>query len=438
MHIPDARKKKYKGLREKNFIFYHRKEGCSYYDQYQAYLDADVIIFNSAKYKIETALDRRPETDVEIIDEADEFLDSFSSQQDLNLTRLSSSLTSVVPEDPDAKMAVDEIIELLKLEEKNKTALGVDENKIYHIKETKMDKVLRLFIKNPELEVELALDEINYGNKAVEVAREFREFLEDTYMTFKRRENDLYASFVTTNLSRKFKEIVDKSKALVLMSGTLHSESVLRNVFGIENFKIVEAEGYQQGTIEIHRTGKEIDCRYSNFSSKKHSREQYLLALANSIEKAKKPVLVHVNSFEDLPSEQEMQNLGIYGVMNKERLMDIQKNDKTGRTISLFKSKSSDSLFTTKCSRGVDFPGDVCNSIVFTKYPNPNVNGTFWKILQKTHPSYYWDFYRDKAKREFLQRIYRGLRSKEDHVYILSPDIRVLDAVKELQREGLS
>jgi Rad3-related DNA helicase len=113
--------------------------------------------------------------------------------------------------------------------------------------------------------------------------------------------------------------------------------------------------------------------------------------------------------------------------------MALQTEDKTGKRVSEFKEKKSSILFTTKCSRGVDFPGDICNSVVFTKYPNPNVNGVFWKILQKTHEKYYWDFYRDKARREFLQRIYRALRSKNDHVFVLSPDSRVLDAVRELQ-----
>jgi len=75
----------------------------------------------------------------------------------------------------------------------------------------------------------------------------------------------------------------------------------------------------------------------------------------------------------------------------------------------------------------------MCNSIVFTKYPNPNVSDTFWKVLQKTHPDYYWEFYKDKASRGFLQRIYRALRSPNDHVKILSPDIRVLDCARKLQ-----
>ena len=78
----------------------------------------------------------------------------------------------------------------------------------------------------------------------------------------------------------------------------------------------------------------------------------------------------------------------------------------------------------------------MCNSIIFTKYPNPNVSDTFWKVLMKTHPNQYWEFYKDKANREFLQRIYRALRSKDDHVFILSPDIRVINAVRELQRNG--
>jgi Rad3-related DNA helicase len=71
--------------------------------------------------------------------------------------------------------------------------------------------------------------------------------------------------------------------------------------------------------------------------------------------------------------------------------------------------------------------------VLFTKYPNPNPQNTFWKILKMTHPQYFWDFYKDKARREFLQRLYRALRSQEDHVFVLSPDSRVLEAVRNLQ-----
>ncbi|MBX4212432.1 DUF2075 domain-containing protein [Candidatus Pacearchaeota archaeon] len=431
--LKGAKKKRYKGLEGREFVFYHRKEGCSYYDQYQAYLDADVLIFNAAKYKIEVALDRKPATDVEIIDEADEFLDNFSTQHEINLTRLSGGLRLVVPEKVEAQEAVQTILELIKLEEKNKIALGVDEDQIFQLKDTKIEKIFELLIKNPDIESEVVLDETNYANKAIDAAYAFKGFFEDTYLTYRKDEKDLYANIVTTNLSKRFKEIVDKNRAIVLMSGTLHSQEVLKDIFGLEDFKIVEAETLGQGTIEILRTGKEFDCKYANFSSGKHSRVDYLKALSASMSKAKKPVLIHVNSFEDLPTEQEIQGNELFNLISKEKLKQLQGDDKEGRMISLFKAKLQDSLFTTKCSRGVDFPGDVCNSVIFTKYPNPNINGTFWKILQRTHKDYFWEFYKDKARREFLQRIYRALRSKDDHVYVLSPDSRVLDAVRDLQ-----
>ncbi len=431
--LRDAKKKMYRGLNGKDFVFYHRKAGCSYYDQYLAYLQADVIIFNAAKYKIEVSLDRKPATEIEIIDEADEFLDNFSMQDSLNLTRLSSSLSSIAPENPEARIIVETIENLLGLEEKNKQALGVDENKIHPIKETQWEKILKLFLKHPEVEAEIAIDEMHYANRALEVSKNFTDFLEDTYMTYKRIDKDIFVNFVTTNLSKKFEEIVQKNKAMVMMSGTLHSATVLKEIFGVKDFEIVEAESIHQGTIEIHRTGKEFDCRYSNFNSGIHTREQYLQVLSLCVEKAKRPTLVHVNAFEDLPTEYEIQKLGLSNLVSKERLLSMQLEDKTGSMVSAFKSKKTDILFTTKCSRGVDFPGEMCNSVVFTKYPNPNVNGVFWKILQKTHEKYFWDFYRDKARREFLQRIYRALRSQSDHVYVLSPDSRVLDATKSLQ-----
>ena len=431
--LKDAKRKKYRGLNGREFVFYHRKTGCSYYDQYQAYIDADVLIFNSAKYKIEVALNRKPLTDVEIIDEADEFLDNFSTEEGINLTRLANALNVVNPEEPEAQKAIEEIQELVHLEEKNKQAIGIDESVIFQIGETKVEQILRLFLKNPWIEAEASLDEMNYSNHAIVVARLFDGFFEDTYVTFERKEKDLYVNLVAANLSKRFKEIVDKNKALVLMSGTLHSQDVLRKVFGITDFKIVEAETIHQGSIEIDRTGKEFDCRYANFASKKYSRRDYLLALDSCISKAKKPILVHVNAYEDLPSQQEVIELELKATMTKEALRALQADDKTGRLISMFKAKMSDVLFTTKCSRGVDFPGDICNSVIFTKYPNPNVRGVFWRILEKTHPDFYWDFYKDKARRDFLQRIYRAVRSDKDHVYVLSPDMRVLDAVRTLQ-----
>ena len=435
--LRDAKKKKYVGMRDREFIFYHRKKGCSYYDQYLAYIEADVIIFNSAKYLAEVSLGRKPSTEVDIIDEADEFLDKFSNSVELNLTRLAAALRSLVIDSEKAKKSIKTVVNLIELEETQKRALGINESKVYGIEETRICEILKEFMFNPELEVEIELDDLNYGNAALEAARDFHDSLKDTFVTYRKEEDHLFVRLVTTNLAKKFKEIVDGNKALVLMSGTLHSDEVLKNIFGIEEFGKVEAEALNQGSIEIMKTGKEFDCRYANFYSGRFTREGYLRALEHVVARAEKPALVHVNAYNDLPSIEETALHKIINISSSEELKVAQENDKNGDAIIEFKQGKNNVLFTTKCSRGIDFPGDTCKSIVFTKYPNPNVKDTFWQILEKTHPDYFWEFYKDKARREFLQRIYRAVRSKDDHVYVLSPDSRVLNAVRELQEKGL-
>ena len=154
-------------------------------------------------------------------------------------------------------------------------------------------------------------------------------------------------------------------------------------------------------------------------------RKKYLKALERCIELAKKPVLVHVNSFYDLPNEREKEKFEL-NILTREKLVEMQKDKEL---ISQFKNKEISILYSTKCTRGVDFPGEMCNSIIITKYPYPDVKGIFWQLLKKTKPQYYSSFYLDKAKREFLQRIYRGLRFNEDHIYLLSPDARVMSGI---------
>lgn len=434
LEMPDAKKRRYMGLDGNEFIFYQRKKGCGYYDQYNAYLDADVIMFNAAKYKIETLNNKKPATDVEIIDEADEFLDNLSEQQALNISRLANSLNYIVPMNEKTEEALEAIREAIKIEEKRLGALGFNDKEITPVKETKLGIILKKLAENPDLQDEAGLDEASYMAHALEVARSFAPFIEETFLTYKKYEDDLVVELVTTNISKRFAEIARKNKALVLMSGTLHSPEVLRDIFGIKECAIIEAETKAPGTTEIIRTGHELDCRYSNLASKKDARGLYLKALAAAWAKAPKPLLVHVNAFEDLPTIEESFQYAISHVMPREQLKELQLSDKTGRLISLFKSKLSDTLVTTKCSRGVDFPGDVCNAIIFTKYPNPNPRDIFWRVLERTHPSYFWECYKDKARREFLQRLYRALRTPHDHVYILSPDTRVLEAVRGIQK----
>ncbi len=433
--LTDARKKKYKGVSGQDYIFYHRQEGCSYYDQYQAYIDADVLIFNSAKYLIEMALGRKPVTAVDVIDEADAFLDALATQESLNLTRLGASLQHVASEFSEVDEIVSNLLEVLHLEEQQKAALGVDESKVFPLLETHVGKILGLLIKSSALQAEIALDEMHYANHAIGVAAMFEDLFAKTYVSYSRKEEGLVAHLTTIDLSSRFAELQGKTQALVLMSGTLHNQEVLERIFSIRDVAFVDAETQPQGSLEIQRTGKEFDCKYASFQSGKHTRSEYLEALEASIAQAKRPVLVHVHAFEDLPTEEEKNRLELQHTMSREHLRELQKHDKTGKLLSLFKAKLQDVLFTTKGARGVDFPGDLCNSVVFTKYPHAYAKDIFWVVLKELHPENFWSFYKDHARRGFLQRVYRALRSKEDHVYVLSPDSRVLDAAWQLAKE---
>jgi Rad3-related DNA helicase len=422
----NATQRKYTGLDNNKFIFYHRKPGCKFYEQFNYYIDSDAIVFNSMKYKLESALNRKPATEVEIIDECDEFLDSFSNQRTISLTRLQHALNYVFPEDKLGGDVLDDLhIELSNMKKDKKLEAAVYSKMILPIKETRLYNLLRILLNNSEFMN--CVDDENYLIDVEETARLFEDFFEETYLTFTKKDNNIIISLVTTNLAKRFKEMVDKNKIIVLMSGTIHSSNVLRDIFGLEEFDIIEAEVTDQGSIEIKKTGLEKDCKYSNFANGNNSRESYLKALDECIKVAEKPVLIQVNSFGDLPSREEINNFDLECLPNREELRETQREDKQGKLVDEFKDGKTDILFSTKCSRGMDFPGEKCRSIIFTKYPNPDVKSAFWKILKQTKPQYYWEFYKDKAERELLQRIYRGLRFKEDHIYLLSPDTRVLN-----------
>jgi len=426
--LDNADKKCYLGVNRKRFAFYQRKPGCGFYEQFNSYIEADAIVFNSLKYKLESLLGRKPATEAEIIDECDEFLDSFSNQKTINIDRLQNALLYAIA-DKDADRAIDEMQEILMHMTKNPiVGEAIANESIVPIKQTGIYDLFQILLKNREILNEL--DDENYLFDVEETARMFERFLDDSFVIFSRREKNLLAGVVTTNLSGRFQEIIDNNKVIVLMSGTLHNKEVLDKIFGIKEYKIIEAETEPPGKIEIIRTGLEMNCKYQNFSSDKNRRAEYLKALDKCIETAKKPVLVHVNAFNDLPSREEIRQFEIKNTISREELGEMQEKNKSGKFVDDFKMGKIDTLFSTKATRGMDFPGEQCNSIIFTKYPNPNIRDAFWRILEKTRPQHYWYFYKDKARRELFQKVYRGLRFKEDHVYVLSPDERVLEAVE--------
>ena len=94
-NFENAKRRSYTGLKGIRFTFYERKQGCKFYEQFNSFIDADVLVFNSLKYKMESSMNRKPETEAEIIDECDEFLDGFSNERTINVERLQNSLNQI-------------------------------------------------------------------------------------------------------------------------------------------------------------------------------------------------------------------------------------------------------------------------------------------------------------------------------------------------------
>jgi len=424
--LQSSKKHCFQTVSGKEYCLYQREKGCKYYEQYLSYSDADVLIFNSAKYLIESAIGRKPKTDLDVIDECDHFLDDFAEERTINLGRLSFALSSLFPENQEARNSLKQIVKKI-----NDLMFDYSQESIEKINNTTaILELIELILDNPDLAED---DEDNYYNKVFEISKDFEHLLDEVYVSFKKDKDEkgkenAYITLVTINLASRLKELVNQNKVLVLMSGTLHSEQVLKDIFGLDKFKIIEAETQTPGHIVRRKTDKEVNCKYENFKNGLVSRQDYLEALSACISKAKPPVLVHVNSFEDLPTELEKAQYHLNNIITRERLLDIQDKDKNNAQVGKFKSKEIDILFTTKCSRGIDFPGEQCNSIILTKYPYPNIKSLFWQILKKEKPEKFTEFYMDKARRELLQKVYRAVRFKEDYVILLSPDSRVLNA----------
>tara|TARA_Y100000034_G_scaffold66807_1_gene80638 strand:+ start:8207 stop:10102 length:1896 start_codon:yes stop_codon:yes gene_type:complete len=417
----DSKKFKYRGMNNIGFTIFQRKPGCKYYEQYHAYDQADVIIFNSLKYKLETLMDRKPETELEIIDECDEFLDSFANQERISLNRLSFALNTIFSESEETKKILLELTDITNTIRRK--YLG--SNEIFKVSGTIIEDLIKTLLQNDDFLRETEIDESNYLFQVDEISRIFYDFLDETYFSAEKIENDINISLITTNLKKRFKELTEKNKIIVMMSGTIHSDYVLRNIYNLENFKIIDAEISTQGNLIKLKNGYELDCKYANFQSGKISREGFLKTFSKTIESAKPPTLVHLTSFQDLPTELEKESYNL--VMPTQNEIKMEQNaDPMGNRIQEFKDKKFPVLYTTRCNRGIDFPGETCNSIIISRFPYPNISSLFWKILKKTNPEHFMSFYMDKAKRELTQKIYRGLRSKEDKVYLLSPDIRVL------------
>ena len=72
-------------------------------------------------------------------------------------------------------------------------------------------------------------EEANYLNHVYGVARIFEDFFDDTYFSVEEKDNDMIIRLVTTNLAKRFEEMIEKKKQRTLLVRPLTLDKVFEN-----------------------------------------------------------------------------------------------------------------------------------------------------------------------------------------------------------------
>jgi len=435
---------------------------CEYYKQFYSYVDADIIVMNSAKWQLETRIGRKPLTDVEVYDEGDYFLDSQASEIEF----LRSAIDRIVP--PDNKMQrmktrALEIFDLslkdikAKTEQQRKVSddrINIIDAKAYKGLFTAMTETLSELIKSIE-------DDERIEEKITDISTIIRHIdkASISYREGKREESKILKIYIPYP-DNILKELFDlSSKNIIITSGTMHSSYVLSGLFGInaDNYIVEFLQGRKENpgklTMAKPKDGL-VRVTYSQWENSPQFREWYnktlnyiLDQLKINIDKrtgkpgegkvivltpAKKyadPIKnrpdVHVD-FSKSTEEDDMSikiNTTLSDYMNK-TVEDVRKIKDDDINIDGDVLRTNKQIIvSTRMIRGADLRDDKCRAIVMTKWPYPDISAGYNQALKKRFgDAIFGKIMSDKAEREAIQYVSRGLRHDLDWMIFGSPD----------------
>lgn len=389
LFLPDSYD--YKTL-DGDYSYIKRGNKCSYYNQYESYLEDNIaIIMNSQKWIIETLYGRKPKVDIEIIDEADLFLDQLS---------FNCRITH-------------EMLDYIELAERRKFRNIKELHGMLGDKYSDWYKFLKI-LENILMSCVSEYAQ-NYLFK-ISLMRKCGEDINVGYSTI-----DQNINFSITKPDKIFNILNEKSAdKLLLMSATPQKKSVFESIFKIP-INMVQGEIQFPGILRINETGKELYITHNDWCDLDF-RKQYWENLNYIINLAEKPLLVNVFSYKYLPP---------YDIGNICSSKNIKKNQ--DKYINEYLQGNRDILFTTKFDRGVDLGDKMCRSIIMTKTPYPDVTSDDLISLK----SYYGDmifsrYINDLVNRECVQNIGRVLRNRNDYANFYSLDKKLLASIPYL------
>ncbi len=361
--VKGAEKLPYPGIQGEWVVCMHGD--CPYWAQFSSFQSSDVIVMNSMKWAAEVSMGRLPKSPITVIDEADEWLDSLALKVQVTDKKIAAITAKLQDEESISELGV-----------AWRRAIGGRDQ-------------LHLAVLLTELleEIDETSDDFFWKLKSVVENRENVECeVEDDAL--------LYLVPDPKPVLRKLMDRVGGK--WLLMSATLQSEEVLREVFGIDPV-IVEGETNFPGKLIQRMSGEEVAVNHEKWSSDSFRRE-YWRRLSEIMSRAKKPAFIPIHAFKYIPPEIA---------------------DRIDREAAV--SDYGGVMMSTKMDRGADLKG--MGSIILTKFPFADMNDPLLRGMKKRlGKKSFFAYYRDIAERCFVQQVGRVLRSPGDVAEFWSPD----------------
>ncbi|MGQ9788335.1 MAG: helicase C-terminal domain-containing protein [Candidatus Hadarchaeaceae archaeon] len=374
--LKDVRKIPYGGIR--GSWTWCMKGDCPYWEQFRAYVEADAIVMNSAKWAAELNAGRLPKVPLTVVDEADYWLDSLAVKVSVT-ERTISWLQEIVKRG-------------LEFTEEDETGLR-------EMMEGLSEEWSRCLTDggNPLKVVQVLVDLLNETDETsgdllwkLESVLEHRNHVEweiwEKGITYFVPDPKIVLESVRRKVGTKW----------LLMSATVQDQKVLRDVFGVAP-TFIEGETRFPGRLLRKRLGTEEVINYRKWADERFRRKYWDL-LEMIMRKAKRPSFVPVHAHTYLPP-------------------GLREKVSQGGDSYTF----DDIMFTTKMDRGADLKG--IKSIILLKFPFPDRSDPLLRGMERRlGPEAFHSYYRDISAREFVQQIGRVLRSDEDEAEFWSPD----------------
>ncbi len=453
---------------------------CPYYKQFYSYVESDVIVFNSAKWALETKMGRKPKVKVEIVDEGDYWLDSQAKTIEL----MRSTIDRIFPANNKMKQVkmsalayFDMSFKKIKGDIERSKAGGVGDNGlgIINAKDYKeLFYTINVFLDEYKKQYDDD-DSVEQKLLDIETVREYADVASLSYVEGKRAETKIINVYIPYP-DKLLKELFESSsKNIILMSGTMHSNTVLSNLFGINgnNYIVDILDGRKEHPgklkcIQPPKNGPFIMTKVTYTTWQNEDFKNYYNQVLNYILDQLK---IHVDKITGKPgdakiivltpakkyAESILKRPDVFVDFAKSKINHDEDNMKVGIDTSLSdyvnntledvrKIKSSDIeldgdvlrtdkqiIVSTRMIRGTDLRDDKCRAIVMTKWPVGDISDGYLQAIKKRFgDKIFWDIVRDKAAREAVQYVSRGLRHDYDWCFFATADQTCFDNVFRL------